>query len=235
MVAELPNPPAVIVPQTLFEETMSGYEPWLRLYHRDPYTPSGDQYRTVGPTTSRFDHQLGDPWTECPEGRGVSYLARELGTAASEIFGGEEKARVCDRWFVARVMPTGNPNVLNLTGPGMMAIGANAQLATGYNIAGRTQAWARAMYAIYPRGEAITIDGIRYLGAHDFGGCLALFESAGSIDVVNDGLGIRDDKCLVDAGPHRDEFVTQLRIRRIAVEWIPRDDCEWCLRHVATV
>lgn len=231
MVAELPDPPTTVTAQTRFERTISGYGTWRRLYHRDPYTPRGDRYRSVGPTTSRFDHHLGPPLTPCTEGRGISYLSRTLGTAASEVFGGDAVAAVCENWFVATVMPTGNPNVLDLTGAGIMAIGANAQLAAGYGVHERTQAWSRKIYEIYPRVDPITIDGILYPGAHDFGECLALFESAGAMDVVNDGIGNRDDKCLVDAGPHRDDFIAELRIRRIGVNWIDEDDCDSCIRH----
>ncbi|MGH9064801.1 MAG: RES family NAD+ phosphorylase [Acidimicrobiales bacterium] len=148
----------------------------MRLYHRDPRCPDAVFARSFGPL-HRFDHQV--------PGRGdrrVIYLAERLSTAAFEVWSDLGVAPVCPSVRVALVRPLEDVVVQNLRGRGALLIGAKPSLATSNEPRALTQAWARAIYEDHPGGPGVC--GVRYSSAHDEGPCLALWDTAPGLRVV---------------------------------------------------
>jgi hypothetical protein len=99
-------------------------------------------------------------------GRGVLYLAADLGTALAEAYPGQwpDVAR-CPHTRAAWVRPSARARLLDLTASGAIAIGAVGTLAWGDEPRTRPQWWGRRIYEQYER-----LDGIRYRAAHQGGG-----------------------------------------------------------------
>lgn len=157
----------------------------LRVYHVDP-TRSGRQHRIFGPL-NRFDHQIRDrrqrPKLQ-PDGRGVIYLAETLGTALAEAFQDQGvEVGVCPNMRAVAMAPSTTVELLDITGVGVMRIGAVAGLASGAYPRRLTQRWGRAIYEDLAR-----FAGIRYRGAHQNGICVAAWERTGplSFDAAED-------------------------------------------------
>ena len=175
------------------------YETWdpadaarWRIYHKDWQTPDALHRRTFGPF-SRFDHHLRDPSgkrRQDPSGRSVTYLGEDLRTAGAEVFWDDSPglvARVCPRHWAAQVVPTQEIPLLTLFDEGADEIGALPELATGPSTdRDLTQEWAKAIY------EDLMAVGIYYPGAHQFGPCIALFDTAPPLDYVRDTRRRRD-------------------------------------------
>lgn len=178
MVAPLGSPERPLRNDDLPAWIWTPTEKLIRVYHvhRDY---SGRQHRVFGPL-NRFDHQIRDghqrPKTQ-PDGRGVIYLAETLGTALAEAF--QEQGvdvGVCPNMrAVAMAAPTATA-LLDITGDGVMKIGAVAGLASGAYPRRVTQRWARAIYE--DLGE---FAGVRYRGAHQNGICIAAWERTGPL------------------------------------------------------
>ncbi|MEJ7893902.1 MAG: RES family NAD+ phosphorylase [Solirubrobacteraceae bacterium] len=151
---------------------------WLRVYHAHP-DYSGRQHRSFGPL-NRFDQQIRDRRQkpkEQPDGRGVVYLAQTLGTALAEAF--QEQGvdvSVCPNMRAVAMAPSAEIELLDITGPGLMKIGAVAGLASGAYSRRLTQRWGRAIYE-----DLVTLAGIRYRGAHENGICVAAWERTGPL------------------------------------------------------
>jgi hypothetical protein len=157
-VAKFPNSPGTSV--------LSKLEPILyplpagstlaRVYYtRSPYPQSWNQFRYVGPLTSRWDHHVpddaGDPRAQ---ERGVYYAAADAKTCLAEVF---QATRLIDRVFQAPwvvVFETlGELKLLDLTGDFATRMGASMAIHSGSR--GRARGWARDLYEGYPEIQGI--------------------------------------------------------------------------------
>jgi hypothetical protein len=171
---------------------------WCQIYHRSTHTPNGVTHRTYGPL-HRLDHHVpskgGSPRVS-PEGRSVLYVAGNLPTALGEVFGDYPEAAVCPNYRIALVRPAAPLQLLDLRGQGAaMRIGALPSLATGDYPRARTQEWARAIYEDQPVARK-TVRGVYYDAAHSNGPALALWDTAGDVEVVRSGRGQAQDIAL---------------------------------------
>ncbi len=147
----------------------------VRVYHeghaQEPFAP-----RTFGPL-ARFDPHVRDGRQrarEDPQGRGVLYLAADLGTALAESYPGQwPEVSICLHARAAWLSPPTAIPLLDLSGDGALAIGATGPLEWGDEPRRRTQRWARRIYEQYG-----ALDGIRYRAAHQGGECVVLWERA---------------------------------------------------------
>jgi hypothetical protein len=141
--------------------------------------------RTFGPL-NRFDPHVRDRRQrprDDPQGRGVLYLAADLGTALAEAYAGQwPEVRICPHARAAWVQPSAAVELLDLTGNGAMAIGAVGTLAWGDESRRRTQRWGRRIYEQY-----VHLDGIRYLAAHQGGESIAVWERAPAVAALAGG------------------------------------------------
>jgi hypothetical protein len=174
VVTPLTDPPAVL-PADPAEWVWRAGVAFVRIYHEHP-RQDGLHARTFGPL-HRFDPHVRDRRQqprEDPQGRGVLYLAGDLGTALAEAFSGQAPdVSICSRTRAGWVTPTADLRLLELADDGAMAIGAVGTIATGAEPRRRTQRWARRIYEQYPH-----LDGIHYRGAHQGGESIALWERA---------------------------------------------------------
>jgi hypothetical protein len=151
----------------------------VRVYHehpgREPTRP-----RTFGPV-ARFDPQMRDrrqhPRTD-PQGRGALYLAEDLGTALAEAYSGLwPEVPICPHARAVWLLPPRAIDLLDLTGPGAMAIGAVGTLQWGDEPRHRTQRWARKLYEQYAE-----LDGTCYQAAHQGGIAVVLWDRAPTLE-----------------------------------------------------
>jgi hypothetical protein len=194
-------------------------ERWLRIYHRDHLTPSGDVRRAFGPLL-RFDHHAGAPTGPAidPFGRTVIYAAKTLRTCGGEVFGDAGEATLCPHYYAAVVRPARPTVVQDVQGNGSMLIGALPALGSADVARGETQAWARAIYEDRPASPAVA--GIRYTSAHDEGPCVALWETSPRLVVVQ-------DLPLSDPGLFR-RFTTAMRELKIESHAVLSGECRRC-------
>lgn len=145
----------------------------VRIYHRHP-----DRFplraRTFGPL-NRFDPQVRDRHQQPREqrdGRGVIYFARDVACGLAESFPGQSpEVLICPNRYALLAAPRADSTLLDLTGNGVLHIGAVGTLGAGNERRRMTQRWARAIYEDFP-----TLDGIRYRAAHQGGIAVALWE-----------------------------------------------------------
>lgn len=161
---------------------------FIRIYHAHP-TRSGRAHRLYGPL-NRFDQQIRDarqrPRIQ-PSGRGVIYLAENFGSALAEAFQGQGRVvEICPNMRAVPMAPASELMVLDITGDGIMKIGARAALASGHEPRRLTQRWGRAIYEDLP-GFA----GILYRSAHQNGRCVAGWETTGPL-----GFDLDEDRSL---------------------------------------
>lgn len=155
---------------------------WIRIYHRDFFTPSATHRRTYGPL-HRFDHHLPphDAPAICPQGRSATYLAKTLRAAASEVFSSLDPFRVCPNWHMAWLRAKAPLKVQDITGAGGMALGAGPWLGSSppeFVDRSYTQEWARKIYS------DTDLHGIRYTGSHEEGPCIAIWDRAPELELV---------------------------------------------------
>lgn len=199
---------------------------WCRIYHRNnDHTPDGASFRAYGPL-HRFDHHIPNPPAIDPEGRAVLYVADNLATAASEVFGEAGVAQLCPNYRVSIVEPTRPLVLLDLAGPGAaMAIGALPSLAQGAEPRHRTQEWARAIYEDRPAGGSVR--GIHYRTAYGDGDSLALWDCSEYIKIRRGEDGQLHDLRLQHP-PLMRRLQVEMRKRRISVRTIAAADCASC-------
>jgi hypothetical protein len=212
--------------------------PYVRIWHLGGHGPTAaTALRRTGPL-ARFDHHLPtsdpalrvDPASSAEPSRrhapvphaasgsrGIVYLAESLRTAGAEVFGDLPVAEVCPAWQASLLRPSRPCRLANLRGAGAMRIGALPALGSGNEHRVLTQQWARAIY------EDLAVDGIRYSGAHDEGACLALFERAPALRVL-DGQELR----LHEHSLWR-RFQVALHTLGLPAARIRRRDCPRCL------
>lgn len=199
---------------------------WIRVYHCDPHTLSAKELRTFGPK-HRFDHHQPDfrnPDFD-PDGRGVLYLAKHLSTALVEVFQ-NKRAFVCPNYRAADVRVTASVELQELREGGALAIGALSELSTGSVKRTRSQEWARAIY------DQLGVAGVHYSSAHDEGECLALWERAPSLDVIEDDEASQDFP-LLDA-PLWARVESALPPLGFSLKAITVAKCAVCRRHGLT-
>lgn len=159
---------------------------WVRIYHRDFLVPDAVHMRAFGPTR-RFDHHTpGEPDT-CPNGRQIIYLAATVRSAVAEVFGDMPISEVCPKWRLAWVRPTASLTVQDLVGAGGMAIGQRPWLGSGPVRPDESQTFARAVHEQRP-----DLAGIRYRSSSEEGICVALWERAPRLEIVEDGGSLCD-------------------------------------------
>lgn len=173
MVAPLGPPQRPLPDEDLPSWTWRPEQKLLRVYHADPVR-SGRQHRLFGPL-NRFDQQIRDGHQrpkDQPDGRGVIYLAEMLGTGLAEAFQDQGvEVGVCPNMRAVAIAPAATAELLDITGSGVMKIGAVAGLASGDYSRRMTQRWGRAIYEDLQR-----FAGVRYRGAHQNGICVVAWE-----------------------------------------------------------
>jgi hypothetical protein len=202
-----------------------------RVYHQDDRNPHGLYRRIYGPL-ERFDHHNRPSHAPAvdPGGRSVLYLGGSIGTCGAEVFGDAREARVCGRFRVIAAKPLGTVYLQELTGAAVMAIGAFMTLGSGDVARVESQAWARAIYEDHPAGRPA--EGVRYLGAHDGGAAMAVWDRGGELEAVRNAAGDIADLPL----RHRSvwpRFLVEMRRRRIVVQSVSADDCHKCRDYAA--
>lgn len=198
---------------------------WCRIYHRSDHTPDGATFRAYGPL-HRFDHHTPNPPALDPAGRSVLYVADNLATAASEVFGEAGVAQICPNYRVSIVEPTRPLAMLDLAGPGAaMAIGALPSLAQGAEPRQRTQEWARAIYEDRPAGGSVR--GIHYRTAYGDGESVALWDCRDHVRIRSDGAGQLQDRPL-QYPPLLSRLQVEMRRRGISVSTVAAVDCTIC-------
>jgi hypothetical protein len=156
----------------------------VTVWHPQPEREKATDRRGYGPLGyCRFDpHQpdrAGKPRID-PSGRSAIYLARELGTALAEVYGDvPSMIDICPRERAAVVAPAGRALLGDLTGPGLMRVGAYVSLSAAAGPRRLSQEWARAIHDDQP-----WVCGLHYLSAHDNGECVVLWERAPPLDLV---------------------------------------------------
>lgn len=138
-----------------------------------------DEFRTWGPTTSRFDHHP-EPAGNHP-GHGILYAAIGTGaftTVIAETFSAGQQAvgpidRSDRRPTITVFELAAGLRLLRLEGGWVTRAGGNQAICSGVRATSRL--WAREIYACYP-----DLDGVSYVSSVWGGGaCVALFERAG--------------------------------------------------------
>ena len=203
---------------------------WCRIYHPTPHVETGTDHRAYGPL-GRLDHHTvqpaapGDPrvadpyriptpWI-CPDGRTILYVGANLRTAFSEVYTGPGKnAEICPRMRIAIIRPSVPIPLLDIKSEGAaMLIDALPSLATGDYPRPRTQEWARAIYEDQPVPPARRpIRGIHYQSAHAGGTALALMNTTGDVQLVQDSKGVDQDFTLHSIWRHVEPAAVSVNI-----------------------
>ena len=224
MVAELGSPKRPLPADDLPSWTWQPTDKLIRVYHAHP-TYSGRQHRLYGPL-NRFDQQIRDRRQQPklqPDGRGVVYLAEALSTALAEAFQGQgAEVAVCPNMRAVPMAPSSPTEMLDLTGDGLMKIGALAGLASGNYARRLTQRWGRAIYE-----DLESFAGIRYRGAHQNGICIAGWERTGS-------LIFTESQDLALDGPLWSRVVLALSTQGRLARKIPALNCPECAKRSVT-
>lgn len=147
-----------------------GAELWRVYFQGGRHPTTWDQFRSFGPTNSRFDPHEPPPHLQ---GRKVLYAAMHGPTGLAEVF---QESRVIDRtendpalvgFAVSRAL-----RLLDLTSAWPTRAGASMVINSGTRK--RAQRWARAIYEAYP-----DLDGIHYASSmFQNASAVALFERA---------------------------------------------------------
>jgi hypothetical protein len=102
----------------------------------------------------------------------VIYLAESFGCGLAEAFQGKGRViEICPNMRAIPMAPTSEVLLLDITGEGIMKIGARAALASGSEPRRLTQRWGRAIYEDLP-----DFAGILYRSAHQNGRCVVGWE-----------------------------------------------------------
>jgi hypothetical protein len=129
---------------------------WWRVFAGSgPHPSNWSQFRSWGPSSSRFDHHLlGPDGKSCTQARAILYAAARFDTCLAEYF---QARRLIDRsrddvtvvaFEVARPV-----KLLDLWGPFSTQLGASGVLSSGPH--GPSRAWSRALYEAYPSADGL--------------------------------------------------------------------------------
>lgn len=175
--AKFPEPPGVAVLKKI-PAVVRTYEKgtlvWRIHYAAGPYPTQWNEFRFVGPTSSRFDHHIPDvKGKSCLQNRGIIYLANNGPTCIAEVF---QATRVIDRnsgtpWLAGFRLAS-KVKLLDLTGVFATTIGASMAINSGPRP--RAQRWSQQLYDAYPK-----IDGILY--------CSSMYGNAESVALFERG------------------------------------------------
>jgi hypothetical protein len=224
VVAQLGSPTRPLPSDDLPAWTWKPAQKLIRVYHAHA-AYSGRQHRIYGPL-NRFDHHVRDGHRQPklqPDGRGVIYLAETLGTALAEAFQDQGvEVGVCPNLRAVPMAPASTTDLLDLTGDGVMNIGAVAGLASGHYSRRVTQRWGRAIYE-----DLETFVGIRYRGAHQNGICVVGWERTGPLAFADDADLELDDLLW-------DRVIVALADQGRAATKVDVLDCPQCQRDGAT-
>lgn len=175
--AKVPDPPPVGRLRELGPEiqALAAGTALARAFFRGgPHPTVWRQFRTFGPTASRFDHHLSGPdGSPGVQERGILYCAASGLTCLAELF---QDNRVIDRRdrdpFLAVFEVTRDLELLDLTGSWPTRAGASMALSSCPR--NRSRLWSRACYEAFPE-----IDGLLYPSSmHAHRPCIALYERA---------------------------------------------------------
>jgi hypothetical protein len=210
--------------------TWLGQSALYRVYHRDSFCPDGTAFRHFGPV-SRYDHH--EPGLAGPQKsakRSAIYLSPEMGVVLAEVFGRRNRTvRACPYWYIAKLKIDEQLTLLDLTSTSVMHPGAFASMiGLGRK---QSQAWARAVY-----DKRRDVDGIRYVGSHDFGECIVLWDRAKTRATIDRLIvpmttphGSPEDHCLRDLPDDwKAEVAVQLESRAMRRDRITEKQCTLC-------
>ena len=196
---------------------------YVRIYHKDFFTPSATHRRAYGPL-ARFDHHT-PPFTSpdtCPDGRSITYVAETIRAAASEVFGDADPFGVCPQWRLAWLKTTASVVVQDIVGPAAMALKTRPALGSSPEVTREfSQQCARDIYAGHPH-----VAGIRYTGSHEEGRCLALWERAPDLKIVEDATTPCDYKIVDDE--MWAEILMAYASTTYTLERINVSECDYC-------
>lgn len=160
--------------------------PWFRI-HREGF---GALWYGRG-VSNRFD----DPWRRF----GVLYAAEHPAGAIVEVFGYLVKGQLVARSELsvrrlARLEAGRELQLVDITGPGLARLGADARLNAGDH--GASRRWAAALHR-----HPCKPDGIRFLARHDpQQACVALFDRCSAHVTTVDLGALTDDACAPTVG-----------------------------------
>ena len=200
---------------------------WVRIYHHDWFTDSAVKFRAWGPY-HRFDHHTApaaDP--AMSRNRSVLYLGHSIRAAAAEVFGDLEIFGVCPQWRLAWVRPIRTLVVQDIVGAAAMRLGTEPGLG-GARLPRRfTQDCARRIYWQHRH-----LEGIRYSGRHEGGECLALWERAEPLVVIEDD-GERCETAIRDPATWDTLLMEYVQPTGRGLEEIDVARCEYCQKATA--
>jgi hypothetical protein len=124
-------------------------------YARSPHPQSWDQFRSLGPLNSRWDHHVPDvDGNPRAQARGIYYAAADAKTCLAEVF---QVTRRIDRVFQAPWLvifeTSAQLRLLDLTGDFATRMGASMAIHSGNR--SRARVWARDLYEAYPEIQGI--------------------------------------------------------------------------------
>jgi hypothetical protein len=179
-----------------------------RLDHHTVQPPAPGDPHAADPS------RIPTPWI-CPDGRTVLYVGANLRTAFSEVYTDLAKnAAVCAQMRIAIIRPSKPLALLDIKSEGAaMLIDALPSLATGDYPRPRTQEWARAIYEDQPVPRSRRpIRGIYYQSAHAGGTALALMNTAGAVELIQDSRGVDQDFALHSIWRHVETAAVSVNI-----------------------
>lgn len=200
---------------------------WARIYHQDYYTDSPLRFRAWGPQ-ARFDHHTAPPNKPAVSAnRSVIYLGESIQAVAAEVFGDLPSFRVCPQWRLGWVRPVRSVAVQDIVGAAAMKLGTHESLGSAPLPRRFTQDCARRIY-----GQHRHLAGIRYRGRHEGSRCLALWERAAPLMVVE------DDGVACDSPVQSQEVWESLLLQYVEptghlLEQIDSPQCSYCRRAAA--
>lgn len=176
MAQSLPPPPSVADLQKVGPEIHflpRGAVVWRVYFRGGSYPTTWHDFRSFGPTGSRFDHH--DPPPKMHPSKAILYGADLGPTCLAEVF---QNTRTIDRSLyqpaLAAFQISRDISLLDVTGAWPTRAGASMAISTGNRK--RAREWSRAIYTAFP-----DLDGIRYGSSMDANRpAFALYERATS-------------------------------------------------------
>ena len=159
--AKFPEPPTAADLQVLgatHYSLLAGTLIWRVYFRGGPHPTNWNDFRSYGPTDSRFDHHIPP---RRPQSRAILYAAKFGPTCLAEVF---QATRTIDRidrdpWLVG-VRVTRDVKLLDLTGAWVTKLGASTAIHSGSRA--RARRWSSALYSAFP-----DIEGIAYCSSMD--------------------------------------------------------------------
>ncbi|HEY0155857.1 MAG TPA: RES family NAD+ phosphorylase [Thermoanaerobaculia bacterium] len=129
---------------------------WRVFLEGGPHPVRWNEFRSFGPTASRFDHHPVDPPPRVHPGHGIMYAADLYSAACAEFFqAGGAINRIYNKPWLVQFALAETLTMIDLTGGWMIRAGGNAAIASGDREQARK--WSRVFHEAWP-----DIDGICY-------------------------------------------------------------------------